>query len=179
MEIGVKVGDVMTRALVTVKPTTSVDCCAKKIIAKRASSLLVEGHCSKKRLLGVLTKKDIVWALTKKKDLSKVKAADIMTRKITTIGPGKDIYDALLRMRKRGVDWLPVLVKGGVIGMLTIKDILRIEPSLFDIVSERGLIKPIQQRERLVEGECEECAAYGMLFDIGGSMLCEECKDSL
>jgi hypothetical protein len=27
------------------------------------------------------------------------------------------------------------------------------------------------------EGECEECGAYGRLYDVDGRLICEDCKD--
>lgn len=27
------------------------------------------------------------------------------------------------------------------------------------------------------EGECEDCGAYGRLYEIDGKLLCEDCKD--
>ena len=81
---------------------------------------------------------------------------------------------------------------------MTIKDILRIEPSLFDIAlqgmeirEERAKLRVIREgkkqrlkREEMAsaaewvkEGECEECENFGALYNVDGRMLCEECKD--
>lgn len=191
MKIGIKVGDVMTRGFVSVSPETSLTECAKKMIAKRVGSLIV---ISGQKLEGILTEGDIMRGVTLKKDLSKIKAKDIMTKNVVTIGPSEDIYNALIKMKGKRIRWLPVTVKGHVIGMLTIKDILRIEPSLFDIVREFVPIKEEEEKLRAIqlrkkrralasgeiwakEGECEECGAYGILYNIDGRLLCEDCKD--
>jgi signal-transduction protein with cAMP-binding, CBS, and nucleotidyltransferase domain len=67
------------------------------------------------------------------------------------ISPEKDIYDAIIKMRDKDVRRLPVIHDGELIGLLTEKDILKIEPSLFDLLVERYEIreedkKPIKNR---------------------------------
>ena len=193
MKIGIKVGDVMTRSFISVKPSTEVVECAKEIINKNVGSLIVKEN---QKLRGVLTEGDIIKAIARKKDLAKIHAADIMTKKVVSISPSVDMYDALLKMRGAKIRWLPVVVKDKVIGMLTLKDILRIEPSLFDIVAEMTPIKEETEKLKAIklrknrsalargeiwvkEGECEECGAYGILYNVEGRMLCEDCKDEL
>ena len=191
MKIGVKIGDVMTRTFVSVTPQATVAQCSKEMISKGVGSLIVkEGQ----KLIGILTEGDIIRAIGKKKDLTKIKASDIMTRKVTTVGPNDDMYEALNKMKAKKVRWLPVTIKGRVIGLLTIKDVLVIEPSLFDIVSEFTPIKEEEKKLKLVEmrkkqknlemgevwvkeGECQECEAYGVLYSKDGRLICEECKE--
>jgi len=71
MKIGVKVGDIMTREFISVKPETSLLDCARKMIKKRIGSLILE---EKGELRGILTERDIIWAMTKqsKTDLNKI-----------------------------------------------------------------------------------------------------------
>jgi CBS domain-containing protein len=188
MQIGIKVGDVMTRNVVSVKPESTVTECARSMFKKDIGLVIVTAN---ERLKGVVTEKDIIWALTKKHDLSHVKVKDIMLRKITTIKPSRDIYEALLRMRNGKLRWLPVTVRGNVIGILTIKDILKIEPSLFDIAVGNVQIKEeaekLKRRQDLLdgkenwlgEGECEECNEFGPLCENEGRLICEACSHDL
>jgi CBS domain-containing protein len=191
MKIGVKVGDVMTREFVAVSPETTAAQCAKEMMAKHVGSLIVKDGQS---LKGIITEGDIIKAIASKKNLSQIKAEDVMTKSVISVGPSEDMYDALIKMRGKKVRWLPVTVKGRVIGMLTVKDILRVEPSLFEIVrgftpikeeKEKFLaIKSRKKRDSLArgdiwtkEGECEECGSFGLLYSIDGKLVCEECKD--
>ena len=192
MKIGVKVGDVMTRSFVSVIPETPISECSKIMIAKKVGSLIIKSAAGK--LEGIITEGDVIKAIAKYRDLSKIKAKEVMTRKVMTISPAEDMYEALKKMRGRKIRWLPVVIKDKVIGMLTVKDILRIEPSLFDIVAEFSPIKEeteklslIKQRKKRMieasgdeeteEGICEECDSYGPLHDVDGKMLCESCRD--
>jgi len=187
MKIGVKVGDVMTRQLVAVKPNESIVNCAKVMANKDVGLVIVR---KEGKLLGILTERDVIWALTKKHDLFRVKAGDIMLKKITTIKPSRDIYEALLRMKKQKIRWLPITIKGNIIGLLTLNDILKIEPGLFEIAIANFKIKEEEDKFRrkkdviagkegwLREGECDECGAFGLLFSIDGELICENCKDN-
>jgi len=188
MRIGIKAGDIMTRELVAVKPDTTINNCARAMNKKDVGLVIVQDD---DQLKGILTEKEIIWALTKKHDLSKVKASDIMLKKVTTIKPSRDIYDALVRMSNSKIRWLPVTVRGKVIGILTIKDILKIEPSLFEIALGNMQIK--EESEKLKrkkdalsgkeswtrDGECEECGAFGLLYSNDGRLICEGCEDQI
>jgi len=188
MKIGVKIGDVMSRQLIAVKPSENIINCARQMTTKDVGLVIVKKG---DRLLGVLTEREVIWALTKKGDLRKVKAGDIMLRKINTIKPSSDIYEALVRMKKQKTRWLPITVKKRIIGMLTMNDILRIEPGLFEIVRENMSIKESDEKLRrkaevlsgkeswTEEGECERCEAFDLLYNIEGELICEECTDSI
>jgi signal-transduction protein with cAMP-binding, CBS, and nucleotidyltransferase domain len=193
MKVGIKAGDVMTRTFVSVSPNTTAADCAKQMIQKKVGSLIVG---EKQKLVGILTEGDIIKAIAKMRDLTKIKASEIMTRKVVTLSPSDDIYDALVKMKQKKIRWLPVTVQGRVIGMITIKDIVVIEPELYDIVAEFTPIKEEEKKLKMIElrkrkkalemgevwvkeGECQECEAYGVLYNKGGMLICEDCKDLL
>ena len=185
MKIGVKVGDIMTRNFISVKPDTSLLECAKKMVKKRVGSLILEDN---NQLKGIITQGDIIWALTKKsrRELSKIKASEIAPKKLVTIKPSADLYEALQKMNRTKYRWLPVTVKKNIIGFLTLKDILRIEPSLFDIASEVIQISEESEKlkrrkagEKFSEGVCEECGNFDVLYKVDGRMICEGCRDAM
>jgi len=186
MKIGVKVGDIMTRNFISAKPNLVVLDAVKLMVKKRVGSLvLVEDSV----LRGILTEKDIMWALSKKgqrKELVKVKAIDICTKKITTIRPSADVYDAIKLMKKAKFRRLPVVVKKKIIGLLTLKDILRIEPELFELVKanysikeEAEKLKRKKSKETFEEGICGECGNIDILYNVDGQLICESCRDSM
>jgi len=185
MKIGVKVGDIMTRDFVSIKPDVSILDCARKMVKKRVGSLILKEN---DKLRGIITEGDIIWAMTKKsrRDLKKIRASEITPRKLITIKPSADLYEALQKMKKTKYRWLPVTVKGNVIGFLTLKDVLRIEPNLFgtaqeilQIREESQKLKRIKAGEKFIEGLCEECGSYGMLYKVDNRMICESCRDSM
>jgi CBS domain-containing protein len=185
MVIGVKVGDIMTRNFVSASPDSSILNCVKLMVKKRVGSLvLVKDNILK----GLLTESDIMWALSKtsKKDLSKVKAIDICTRKIITIKPSADVSNALRLMKKAKFRRLPVVIKKRVIGFITVKDILNIQPELFEITRESYIIKEQEEKlkrkqshEKFKEGVCEECSNFDILYLEDGRLICESCKEAM
>ena len=185
MKIGVKVGDIMTRNFTSAKPNISVLDAVKLMVKKRVGSLLlVENEILK----GILTEKDIMWALSKKsvKDLSNIKARDICAKKIVTIKPSADVYDAMNLMKKKKFRRLPVTIKKKIMGFLTLKDILRIQPELFEIVKESYSIKEHEEKlkrkmagESFKEGICEECGNFDILYNQDGQLICIACREAM
>ena len=181
----IAVGDIMTRNIVSVRPDTSLYECAKIMAKERINSLMVtEG----KRLIGILTARDILWAITKKSDidLKKVKVMAIATRKLAVIKPSADISEALRKMQSYNFRRLPVLAKGELIGVVTLKDILAVEPAIYSEV--RTLMDDIREEERKVkratapyhtEGICENCGAFSELLKVEGLLLCTDCREEM
>ncbi len=184
MKSGIKVGDIMTRNFVSVSPDTSLIDCAREMMKKRVGSLVLKDG---KKLVGLLTEKDIIWALTKtRQNLAKIRAKDVASKKVATIKPGADLYEALSRMKKMKFRRFPVVVNGEVIGMLTLKDILRIEPTLFTDINFAEKIREESEKlarlkgERWIkEGMCEECGSLDLLYRVDERLLCEPCKNSM
>jgi predicted transcriptional regulator len=185
MEIGVKVGDLMTRNFIFVNGDTDLLECTKTMVKNRVGSLLIKED---DRLTGILTRKDILWALVKKNknDLKNIKVNDLMKRKVVTIGPNEDIVEAMNRFRRKKVRRLPVVERGRLIGLLTLKDVLKIDPGLFEMIVEEVKIK--EETEKMnrrninaqrKQGICEECGDYDLLYhDAEAQWLCEKCYNS-
>ena len=140
MEMGIKVGDLMTRNFVHVSPETNLKECARTMVKKRVGSIII---MEDQKLKGILTEKDIIWAIVKKskEDLKSILAKDLMKRKVITIKPGDDITNAMQRFKKKKIRRLPVVENGKLIGMLTLKDVLKIDPGLFQMIAETMKIK--------------------------------------
>jgi len=136
----------MTRKFVATDPKSSLYDCAKKMTKDRVNSILIT---NKTRLLGILTARDILWTITKKPNvnLKKIKALDIATRKVAVIKPSANISEALMKMKSLNFRRLPVLSMGEVIGILTLKDILAIEPSVYEEMQDLMDLK--EEKEKL------------------------------
>ena len=181
MDTGIKVGDLMTRNFIHVVPETDLKTCARTMVKKRVGSLIIKDE---DKLKGILTEKDIIWAIVKKskKDLKNILAKDLMKRKVVTIKPSADITDAMTKFRKKKVRRLPVVENGKLIGFLTMKDILRIDPGLFQTIAETVKIR--EETEKLKrssieaprkQGICEECGEYDILYHDEAQWLCDVC----
>lgn len=180
----IAVGDVMTRNFAFVNPLTSLHQCSKEMVKNRVNSLLItEGT----KLKGILTARDILWILTKKSglNLKNFKAIDVATRKVAVIKPSADIGQAIHKMKRYGFRKLPVLSRGEVVGILTIKDVLRVDPSVY---GELGVLRDVKEEEIKLEklsvkdiweteGICEDCDSFASLLKIDGRALCPNCRD--
>jgi len=180
------VSDLMTREPITISPDTNLLECAKLMVRKRVGCLLI---VKKKRLVGIISKKDILWALVKKtkEDLSKIHAIEISPRKIATIRPDATVEEAMNKMKKLKFQKLPVIQNNEFIGLITSRDILNFHPEFYkeldeiDIIREESeKLKRINARKKeVVEGVCEECGNFDFLSSVNGVMMCESCRNSV
>ncbi len=174
MKTGIMVSDAMTANPISIPATKTIFECAKIMVKKRVGSLLI---VKDKTLLGIITEKDLVNLLAKGLDANKIKARDIMMKKIHSINPEEDLYDALLQMKREKVRRLPVVKNKTLWGMLTFNDIMKLQPALFDILIEKGNIRTHNTKEKFIEGSCEVCENFGKLSEIDGQYMCTECQN--
>ena len=134
METGLCVADIMTRKPVTVPQNLSVRESARLMKNKGVGSLLVTEN---DELLGILTKSDVIREVVAEGlDAREVTVGDIMVSAVITVAPDKDIFDALVLMKDHEVRHLPVLDADALAGFLTIKDIIKINPALFELIRD-------------------------------------------
>lgn len=184
----IAIGDIMTRNFIFVSPETNLHACAKEMVKTRVNSILVS---KKRKLYGIITARDILWAIIKKsnQNIKDIKVTDIATRKVAVVKPSADISQALQKMRQYGFRRLPVLSKNELVGMVTLKDILKVDPSLYsqlgdlaDIREEAEKLKKLAKAEEenfAIEGLCEECGALSDLIKLENRGLCPDCYNEL
>lgn len=145
---GVAVGDAMTLNVITIKPLDTIKSAAKKMADEKIGSLVVKDDGN---VVGIITDTDIVRkAVTGTVPTSKRRVRSVMSGKLYMCTPDEDIFDALRIMRDYNVKHLPVMSNGELVGLITLKDILRIEPDLFEILVDKLDLreterKPIQR----------------------------------
>jgi CBS domain-containing protein/predicted Zn-ribbon and HTH transcriptional regulator len=181
------VSDVMTREPIVISPDANLLECAKRIVQKKTGSLLL---VTNKRLVGLISTHDILWALIKKskEDLSKIQAKDISPRKIAVIKPSATMDEALKKMKDSRFERLPVVDNNELVGIITVKDILSFHPEFYPEIEEFANIREESRKLKLVkkakerilsqEGICEECGNHDVLYKVNGMSICESCKGS-
>jgi signal-transduction protein with cAMP-binding, CBS, and nucleotidyltransferase domain len=181
MKTGVKVGDAMTEKPVIVNPLDTIETCAKKMLENNVGNVIVKENNT---LKGIITEKDFVEkVIAIGKDPKIIKAQDIMVKNLKTITADVDIYDAMQKIIKEHIRRLPVVnEEGNLIGMLTHRDILKLQPSLFDIFIENIKIKEsVRKTAELKEEEvgiCEDCELDRELYKINNKLVCKDCLNS-
>ena len=179
------VADVMTRGPITVKPSTNLLECAKKMVRQRVGSILL---VDKKRLVGFISQEDILWALIKKskEDLSKITAIEISPKKLATIKPTATIQQAIEKMKTVKFERLPVIHNGELLGIITTKDILNFHPEFYPELDEFSKIREESEKLKRVKksnkakiGICECCGSSDVLQVIDGNLICETCQNKI
>jgi CBS domain-containing protein len=135
MKTGVSVADAMTQEPITISPNLPLEACAVLMKEHNIGSLIIR---EKDKLKGILTEWDIVRKVVATGgNPKKLTAKDVMESNVVTISPNQDIYEALVKMRNNDIRHMPVVKAGVLVGYLTIKDVLKIQPELFEILVEK------------------------------------------
>jgi predicted transcriptional regulator len=125
------VGDVMSRDLLTLEQeTTLVDAAAAMTGREVGAVLVVSGE----RLTGILTERDVLRAVASGDVTGCV--ADWMTRGPETVDADESTQQAGVVMIHGGFRHLPVLNAGVLVGIVSIRDLMRVA---LDDVSPRGV----------------------------------------
>jgi CBS domain-containing protein len=89
------------------------------------------------RMVGIVSERDLVrtFATTAWSELQHLRARDIMTTQVVSLGPEDNMRTAQALMRRHHFRHVPVVEAGRVIGMLSIRDTLalRLEESEYEI----------------------------------------------
>lgn len=179
MKTGYAVADAMTTKPVTVPSSLTVRQASGVMREHEVGSLLVVDDGT---LVGIIIAEDIVHRVTGDgKKSSETMICDVMTTEIIDILPEADLYDAMQIMQEHDIFHLPVRdSEKRLVGFLTLKDVLRIEPQLFELMSEMAeLSQPRNGHSSSVntEGYCEECGNFStMLYKKGKKkVVCSVC----
>jgi len=179
MKTGYKVIDAMTKKPIEVAPDITLQECSKLMSNNHVGSLIIKEN---EDLKGLITEQDIVRkAVAVGLDTEKTKVNEVMVKELTVIEPEKDIYDALVLMKKLNIRQLPVMENNNMVGLLTLKDILKIQPTLFDLLVEKFELRE-EERKPIFnigekEGVCETCGEYAdKLYSKEGALICKSCK---
>lgn len=172
MKTGYMVCDAMTKVPVTISSDATIQECAKIMQKEHVGSLLIKDNALK----GLITDEDIVHEIIAKGvDPKKAKVSDYMITKLITITPEKDLFDAVSIMSEKNIKQLPVMDGKKMIGLLTWKDVMKIEPELFDLMVDKLNVKA-ESHKALSEGICQECGNYAEnIIKRSGIMICQEC----
>ena len=143
-------GSVCKRGVVTVAPGDDLIAAAHLMREKHVGYLIVSDSPDHRRVVGVLTDRDIVVAvLAREVDAHALKVGDVMTRDPLLIGEEQSIEAVLRHMREAGVRRVPVVDRSGALtGVLSIDDVL--ETIAEQLINIAGSIRNEQRMERAV-----------------------------
>jgi CBS domain-containing protein len=127
-----RVSDIMAGDLLTVAADAPLEDAVRSMNDRRVGAILVlEGE----RLVGVFTERDVLRAVAHGLTPEAV-VGDFMTRGPETIEPDDTAEHAAVLMIHGGFRHLPVVDTGKVVGILSIRDLMR---SVLDDAAPRGV----------------------------------------
>ncbi len=134
-----KVKDLMTNAVIRIRPEESVAVAARALQHYNIGALPVCGGDGK--LCGMLTDRDIVTrCLAAELPPERTAVSQIMTAQVHTAEPDMDAGTAAMLMGRQQVRRLPVVQKGQLCGMLSLADLAGNEDSAYDATDALGEI---------------------------------------
>lgn len=118
-----KVKEVATHEPVVVPPQMSLRS-ATDVMARYSIGAVVVA--TDKRVVGILSERDVVIALAAGADPDGATVAGAMSHDVVSLRPDDTLYDAAVDMLDLGIRHVPVLnERGAVLGMVSVRDLLR------------------------------------------------------
>lgn len=147
METGYTVDQVMTRNVLTAPPDSNIADCAKLMADKELGSVVIVENGN---VIGILTEQDLARkVIAEGLEPKATKVSDVMSKEVETINPEEDIYYAMVEMGENKIKHLPVIKKGKLQGIISFKDIIKIQPDLIDLVSFKSSMQNLREKSEM------------------------------
>jgi len=133
MKTGVPVGQVMRKNVLQTDPQTKIIDVAKLMAKNEMGSVIITEN---EKVIGILTEQDLARkVMAKGINSENISVSEVMTGNVHIIEPEDDIQEAMLKMGKNKIKHLPVIKDNKLFGIISFKDIVNIEPDLFELLS--------------------------------------------
>ncbi|MFC1802625.1 cyclic nucleotide-binding/CBS domain-containing protein [Thermoproteota archaeon] len=170
------VREAMSSPVVSVDENEDIVQVANKMREQRVGAVIVVNYNGSP--VGIVTERDIVTRVVADGvDPNSLFAGKVMTSPLKMVDPELKLMDAMKMMDKENIRRLGVIYKGKLVGVITDRNILRLVPTIVDIMKEKKNIENSAPRGSSIVGYCERCEVYSNnLREINGEFLCEECR---
>ncbi len=171
------VREAMSSPVISVDENEDIVQVANKMREQKVGAVIVVNENGNP--VGIVTERDIVTRVVADGvDPNMVIASKVMTSPLKMVEPDLEIMDAMKMMDRENIRRLGVIYKGELVGIITDRNILRLVPTIMDIMKEQ---KEILGDNTIgggsMVGYCDRCETYsGNLREIDGEFLCEECR---
>jgi len=170
------VREVMSSPVVTVPEDREVIEVARTMKEQRLGAIVVTSPEGKP--VGIVTERDIVIRLIAEgRSPLGVKAREVMSSPLRVVKAETTITDAMRIMDRLNIRRLGVTYKGELAGIISHKDIIRIMPTILELIRETSRIGT-QAANNIPStvGYCDRCEMYSNnLRPLEGMFLCEDC----
>lgn len=145
-----QVGEICTRDVVCASSETTIAAAAKMMRQYHIGDVIVtREHAGRRIPLGIVTDRDIVLGVVAPElSAATLTVGDIMGSELITATESDDVFDAMQRMRNKGVRRIPIVQEDGdLAGILSIDDVIEI------LAEEMNQLARLISREQLHERE--------------------------
>jgi len=126
--MSIETHDVMVRKVVTTKKDTTVEDAIKLMNKYEIGCLIVVENG---KPIGIVTERDLLKrVMAKSKELRNMKVMEIMSTPLISTTSNTEIEEAAKLMYQKKIKKLPIVEKEKLLGLVTLTDILRIQPQL-------------------------------------------------
>jgi CBS domain-containing protein len=125
--MSIEVHDIMVDKVITIKKDATVKDAAKLMNEYEIGCLVVVENG---KPVGIITERDMLKRVLGKSEKISAKIGEIMSKPLISAAPNMEIEEVAKLMFQKKVKKLPIVEKGKLLGLLTLTDILRIQPQL-------------------------------------------------
>ncbi len=124
-----RVVEIAKKDVISLNPQATLKEAIKKMKENDVGSIIITKNGE---LLGILTERDVVRLIAQGVPLE-VSLEDVMNKDPITASPNDDVLVVAHKMVTHGLRHMPVVEKGKVVGVVSIKDVLRYLLSLEEV----------------------------------------------
>lgn len=135
-------------SLFTATPQQTLDSAIATMAEFDVGSLVVMEHGS---MVGMLTFREVLQAMNKHRDASKVTVGDVMVEKPVTVFPAMEVNDLRRLMIEKHSRYLPVMDDGTLLGVISFLDVAKavLEEQSFENTMLKKYIKDWPEEQKV------------------------------
>ncbi|MEX0939128.1 MAG: CBS domain-containing protein [Pirellulales bacterium] len=107
------------------RPDATLDEVTRLLVRHNCGSLVVLSDAASKRMLGIITERDILRACAAAKQLDQVKVSEVMTSDVVTGVANDSVQHGMGLMTEKRIRHLPVIENEELAGIISIGDLVK------------------------------------------------------
>ncbi len=120
--------DIMVSKVITITRDSTVEEAVKLMNEHEIGCLIVTDN---QKAIGIVTERDLMKRiLARSEETKRIKVKEVMSTPLISIEPNVEIGDASRLMFQKNIKKMPIVKKDELLGLVTLTDILRIQPQL-------------------------------------------------
>ncbi len=172
-----QVREAMSSPVISVHDESDIVEVAKLMQEQNVGAIIINNK--DEQPIGIVTERDIVTRVVAEgSNPNKIKVSNVMSSPLRMIEPEMNLMDAMRLMDKYNIRRLGVTYKGKLVGIVSDRNIIRLVPTIVEIIKEKNEINNISGGGGpSIAGYCDRCEIYSNnLRAIDGVFLCEDCR---